>query len=134
MAIKSRAYPRAGLTIHTVCGDLSSRDFRETLRAFYTETGPTLNELWDFRQADWGAVRVNDILASIKEAARTYEADGKHRQGGRTAIVISTENGFLAATMAQMLREASKPPLPYEIDIFADLDRASNWLAQRPER
>ena len=77
---------------------------------------------------------VNDILASIKEAVTTYEEEGKHRQGGRTAIVISTERGFFAVTMAQVLREAYKPPSPYEIEIFADLELASNWLAQRPQR
>ncbi len=47
MPIESRVYWPANLTVHEVYGGVSRKEFGETIRSFYKDTGPTQNVLWD---------------------------------------------------------------------------------------
>jgi len=132
MPINSRVYPPAGLTYHETLGHIAPDEFRDTLRSFYKETGPTLNVLWDARKANWDKAPANQILAAIREAMRLYHAEAGERKGGRTAVVVSTEAGYSIVTMAQILMETYTPWPPFEVEVFADMDEAKAWLSHRP--
>jgi hypothetical protein len=134
MPIVSRIYPAVRLTVHEVTGDLSSEEFHETLRSFYKETGPTLNVLWDLRKTDWAAVSTPAVLAAVRGALHIYQEEVGTRRGGRTALVISDTAGLVAATMAQLLMDGYKPPPPFDVEVFSEMEEAGNWATGSPRK
>ncbi|MHC4561823.1 MAG: hypothetical protein ACYS8X_03510 [Planctomycetota bacterium] len=116
------------LTVHTGVGELTIEEVNDTIRAFYNKT-PTKNVLWDFRRGIIHNLTVHQIRHSIFEVGMlNLMGLADVRIDGRTAMVVSTAEDFGLARVAATLLQLEE--LPFESDVFFDLDKATDWLEE----
>ena len=109
------------LTIFTVSGKVTAREFAIAIRTFYAGE-ITLHALWDFRK---GNVRLTDD--EIWNLARSVSSlNLSTRRGGKTAFVAKKGTPFGLAKMYQLITDTMS--LPFEIKVFTNLTEANNWL------
>lgn len=132
MPVLSTIYGPAQLTVHRITGVLTPQEARETLHDFYTTTGPTRDVLWDARRARWDQEAATGVLAAIKEGLGIYHAQMNYRHDGKTAVVVGSKAVLSLAVIAQQLMEGHKPPLTFEVEIFLDMKKATQWLTRSP--
>jgi hypothetical protein len=132
MPVLSTIYAPAKLTVHRVTGVLTPEEVRETLHDFYTTTGPTRDVLWDARRARWDHEAAAGVLAAIKEGLGIYHAQMNYRHDGRTAVVVGSKPALGLAVIAQQLFEGHEPPLTFEVEVFLDMKKATEWLTRTP--
>jgi hypothetical protein len=109
------------LTIFTVSGKVTAREFAIAIRNFYAgEITP--HALWDFRE---GTVQLADH--EIWNLARSVSSlNLSTRRGGKTAFVAQEGKPFGLAKMYQLITDTMS--LPFEIKVFTTLEQANNWL------
>jgi hypothetical protein len=100
------------LTIFTVSGTVTAREFAIAIRSFYAGE-ITLHALWDFRQGN-----VELTAEEIWNLAT--------RRGGKTAFVAEQGSPFGLAKMYQLITDTMS--LPFEIKVFTSLEDANHWL------
>jgi hypothetical protein len=109
------------LTIFTVSGTVTAREFAIAIRSFYAGE-ITLHALWDFRQ---GNVELSE--EEIWNLARSVSTlNLSTRRGGKTAFVAEEGSPFGLAKMYQLITDTMS--LPFEIKVFTSLEDANNWL------
>jgi hypothetical protein len=109
------------LTIFTVSGTVTAREFAIAIRSFYAGE-ITLHALWDFRQ---GNVELTE--EEIWNLARSVSTlNLSTRRGGKTAFVAEEGSPFGLAKMYQLITDTMS--LPFEIKVFTNLEDANHWL------
>ena len=109
------------LTIFTVSGEVTAREFAIAIRTFYAGE-ITLHALWDFRK---GNVQLTDD--EIWNLARSVSSlNLSTRRGGKTAFVAKKGTPFGLAKMYQLITDTMS--LPFEIKVFTKLEEANHWL------
>ena len=109
------------LTIFTVSGTVTAREFAIAIRSFYGGK-ITLHALWDFRQ---GNVELTE--EEIWNLARSVSTlNLSTRRGGKTAFVAEEGSPFGLAKMYQLITDTMS--LPFEIKVFTSLEDANTWL------
>ena len=109
------------LTIFTVSGKVTAREFAIAIRNFYGGE-ITLHALWDLRK---GNVQLAD--EEIWNLARSVSSlNLSTRRGGKTAFVAEEGTPFGLAKMYQLITNTMS--LPFEIKVFTTLEEANNWL------
>jgi hypothetical protein len=109
------------LTIFTVSGKVTAREFAIAIRNFYAGE-ITLHALWDFRK---GNVQLADD--EIWNLARSVSSlNLSTRRGGKTAFVAEEGTPFGLAKMYQLITDTMS--LPFEIKVFTTLEEANIWL------
>jgi hypothetical protein len=121
MNIKITIDESQDLTIHDVSGLISEREMYAALEKFYQQE-PTSHLLWDMSQTVVAHV-TPDMLRGF--VGRSTEL-GKHRQGGRTAIVATEDLQFGLARMSAAYAEFQSAP--YSIRVFRSREEALRWL------
>ena len=119
--IETRVDRSRKLTIFTVTGTVTARDFATAIRSFYSGD-ITLHALWDFRQ---GNIKLTE--EEIWNLARSVSTlNLSTRRGGRTAFVAEEGSPFGLAKMYQLITKTMS--LPFEIKVFTNLEEANHWL------
>ncbi len=121
----------AQLTLHKGVGEITVEDVEQTVRAFY-EAAPTKNVLWDFTEGtlqDLTTQQIRHIMFEVTIFRVIGRADV--RTGGRTAMVASNAADYGLARVAVTIGELEE--LPFESDVFFDIDEARQWLAEVPD-
>jgi len=109
------------LTIFTVSGTVTAREFAIAIRSYY-EGEVTLHALWDFRQ---GNVKLTeDEIWNLARSVSTLNLST--RRGGKTAFVTEEGSAFGVAKMYQLITDTMS--LPFEIKVFTSLEDANHWL------
>jgi hypothetical protein len=109
------------LTIFTVSGTVTAREFAIAIRSFYAGE-ITLHALWDFRQGN-----VELTAEEIWNLARSVTTlNLSTRRGGKTAFVAEKGSPFGLAKMYQLITDTMS--LPFEIKVFTSLEDANHWL------
>jgi hypothetical protein len=111
----------AGLTVKTIRGAVSAQELVDALTVFYADD-PTLNILWDFREATLDQLTSGD-LKIVSQVTRTHAGQ---RSGGRTALLFSTQFAYGMGRMYDQAQNARD--LPVDHMSFLDLDAALAWL------
>lgn len=116
-----------GLTIHTVSGGIAAREIVEAIRGFYAGE-PTMLVLWDVSEAVVTG-DPHDAFASIALRARAF---AESREGGKTAIVSSSDSRYSLAETLEMYLGAED--FPYETRVFRNAADAREWLGGRGKK
>ena len=111
------------LTIVTVVGEVNAEQVVNQIISFLTG-GPTRLVLWDIREGSLASLSSKDLKMILKRGAQFAD----RRRGGRTAIVCSREVDYGLGRMFQTL--ASLQHIPFEINVFRNLEEAVEWLNQ----
>ena len=80
----------ADLTIRTVRGDVTAQELLDEIAAYVVAGPPTLFSLWDLTGANVDLLTSEDVRTIAQASVASFAL----RQGGRTAIVLSTPAGF----------------------------------------
>jgi hypothetical protein len=109
------------LTTYVCSEQVTAEEIEAQLRAFYRGS-PSLNALWDFSEADLGALSPADI-SGIAQFVKTASHS---RAGGKTALVFTTA---MLTEMGPMLESISEIEIPdAKVKIFNDLNGALAWI------
>ena len=109
------------ITIFTVSGTATAREFASVIRSFYAgEVTP--NALWDLRQGN--IVLTDNEVWNLARSVRTLNLSD--RTGGKTALVASEGEPFGLAKMYQMITDTMT--LPFQIEVFTNIKEAHTWL------
>src|SRR3954471_19824433 len=111
------------LTIVTLVGEVNAEEVASQIISFLTGE-PTQLVLWDFREGSLASLSSKDIQMIIQRGAQFADK----RKGGRTAIVCSKKVNYGLGRMFQTL--ASLQHIPFEINVFWDIEEAREWLDQ----
>lgn len=109
------------LTIFTISGKVSARDFAIAIRSYYAGE-VTLYALWDFRKGN--VELTDDEIWNLARSVSTLNLSS--RTGGKTAFVTKKGASFGLAKMYQLIADTMS--LPFEINVFTDLKEAHQWL------
>lgn len=112
-----------GLTVFTWTGQVPFSEITDSLRA-YVKDGPTCYELYDLRGLAGERLSKEDIdrlVDLLNKYANTRPNNSK------TAVVVKEDIDFgLSKTVA--LLTFIDGVVPYQIDVFRDMDEAIKWL------
>ena len=111
------------LTIVTVVGEVNAEQVVSQIISFLTGE-PTQLVLWDFREGSLASLSSKDLQMIVQRGAQFAD----RRKGGRTAIVCSKEVDYGLGRMFQTF--ASLQHIPFEINVFRNLEEAVEWLNQ----
>jgi hypothetical protein len=124
MSIITKIDKTTQLTSHKVSGAATVETLLNVLKPFW-ENRPTLNELWDFREASAAALdydKANDIFELIKKHAQK-------RSGGKTAFISSAD---LKDSMANVVREILiSENVPFQVAVFQTVEAALQWIDEK---
>jgi len=124
MPIETEYDAKAGLRIHTVSGDFSFDELRETLETLYSHPGfdPDADSLWDLRRAkvDFSA---KDVRVLAEFVATNWGGGGQ----SRAVIVASKDFEF---GMARMYQAVLEDQTPNPVRVFREIDQAKRWLVE----
>ena len=119
--IKTQLDKSKKLTIFTVSGKITAREFASAIRSFYAGD-VTLYVLWDLRN---GSIESTDSdVWNLARAVSTLNLS--IRSGGKTALVAGKGRSFGLARMYQLITDTMT--LPFEIKVFTSIEEAHNWL------
>ncbi len=119
--IEKKIEKNKDLTILVVTGKVSSDEITDALRDFY-KSGFTLKLLLDFSNSEFSDLP-SDQLPLIISVAKSY---AHLREGGKTAIVMSSGVGFGIGRMYETLSEIEQHPITH--NICKSIDEAMDWL------
>lgn len=109
------------LTTYVCSGKVTVSEIESQLRALYRGS-PSLNALWDYSEADLGALSPADI-SGIAQFVKTASHS---RAGGKTALVFSTAQ---LTEMGPMLESISEIEVPdAKVKVFNDLTNGLAWI------
>jgi hypothetical protein len=111
------------LTIVTVVGEVNAEQVANQIISFLTRE-PTKLVLWDFTEGSLASLSSKDLQMIIQRGAQFAD----RRKGGRTAIACSREVDYGLSRMFQTF--ASLQHIPFEINVFRNLEEAVEWLNQ----
>ena len=123
--IHTQRDPSGKLTTHTVEGHVTIEDIRKVIEGFHVGH-PTLNVLWDFRQAEATHISASEmerLVDDVRQHARI-------REGGKTALVFSGDLWFGQGRMFQAYAELQDAPVSFSC--FRSIEAALNWLNVDP--
>ena len=120
--IETQIDPSKKLTIFTVSGTVTAREFAGAIRSFYSGNA-TLYSLWDLRKGD--VELTENELWNIARSVRTFNLS--IRTAGKTAMVTEEGTPFGLARMYQLI--ADSMTLPFAVKAFTDMEEARHWLA-----
>ena len=109
------------LSVFTVNGSLIADEIIERVEEYYTRH-PTKLVLWIMGEVDLTAI----TSAGIERIIQIAKKHTGKRQEGKTAIVGSKDVDYGLARMYEAY--AGLENLPYEYNIFKDVDEAKEWL------
>jgi len=109
------------LTIFTVSGKVTAREFAIAIRSFYAGE-ITLHALWDFRKGN--VELTGDEIWNLARSVSTLNLST--RRGGKTAFVTEEGTTFGLAEMYQLITKTMS--LPFEIKVFTVMEEAKHWL------
>lgn len=113
------------LTTVTVEGAVNADQVRNQIVGFLSGE-PTRFVIWDYRQGSLSRLSAEDLRSIISAGAPfAYK-----RRGGRTAIVCAHELDYGLSRMYQIIAELHH--IPFEIDVFRDMQSALKWLGIDP--
>lgn len=81
----------------------------------------TLNDIWDTRGCRADNLFDGDDVMGVVDYIQTLHFAGYHR---RTALVVDSDESYGVSRMFQTLGE----DLPYDIQVFRDMERAREWV------
>jgi hypothetical protein len=110
------------LTTHTVIGEATGEEILSALRQFW-EDRPTINEIWDFREAIGTGVKSEDV-DTIMDYIRHHS---EKRAGGRTAFIVAGDLEYGMSRMAQA--QSVIESFPFQVEIFRSIEAAREWFA-----
>ena|ERR1043165_1118465 len=119
--ITSTLEAESDLTVITVVGKVDAEQIASQIISFLTGE-PTQLVLWDIREGSLVSLSSNDLQMIVKRGAQFAD----RRKGGRTAIVCSKDLDYGLSRMFQAF--ASLQHIPFEIDVFRNLEEAREWL------
>ena len=124
MGIITKVDENKQLTSHKVSGAVTVEALLNVLTPFW-ENRPTLNELWDFREASEAALdyhKANEIFDLVRKHAHK-------RSGGKTAFISSSDS---EASMASMVREIMiSENVPFQVEVFQTVEAALQWMDEK---
>jgi len=124
MAINTQIEPNTGFRTHTVTGEISLDEIRETLEEAYAHPDfrPEANAVWDLVGVT-GDVPTEDIRHLADFVGNLVGDDAP----GKVALLVSGEFEFGTARMYESILsgQSSKP-----IMVFRDRDEADRWLSE----
>lgn len=121
--IEKKLIREENLTIYSVQGAISGVDVKNAITEFYDHGPVTKYVLWDVSQADLENISAEDVQQIGSVPRKSLEP----RKGGKTAIVAPDDLAFGLSRMYQ--NTSLSEPLPFETQVFRDLETARNWLA-----
>jgi hypothetical protein len=121
--ITSSLEAASDLTIVTVVGEIDAEQVVSQIISFLTGE-PTQLVLWDIREGSLARLSSKDLQMIVERGAQFAD----RRKGGRTAIVCSKELDYGFSRMFQTF--ASLQHIPFEINVFRNLEKAREWLNQ----
>jgi len=119
--ITSTLEAESDLTVVTVVGKVDAEQIASQIISFLAGE-PTQLVLWDIREGSLVSLSSNDLQMIVKRGAQFAD----RRRGGRTAIVCSKDLDYGLSRMFQAF--ASLQHIPFEIDVFRNLEEAREWL------
>ena len=109
------------LTVAKATGRMTADDFRKWTSSYYNGT-VTAFVLWDISEADLSDLATTDLEDDALHTKNLANA----RNGGRTAIVTGNDLEYGMSRMLEAFYEVED--MPFETQIFRDLDEARRWL------
>jgi hypothetical protein len=110
------------LTIYRACGVLVWDEIRSIVQD--QESGYlTTNTLWDLADVDISHLTIENVKEMIVLSKKIT-----CRQGGKTAIVMSTESDYSFLKQYELLAESSENSLPVKTKIFRSRAKALDWI------
>ncbi|MEM7468372.1 MAG: hypothetical protein AAF387_15995 [Pseudomonadota bacterium] len=119
--IKIHRFPNKDLTVFAVIGALRLAELKTAVDEFYSGKF-TLNTMWDLREADISAIEVGEVK-EILDYSMEYL---KRREGGRSAILVSTDVNYGMGRVFDTFVELSSSPV--ENNVFRDYEEAMAWF------
>ena len=120
--VERKIVSEESLTIYYVRGTVSRGDVVEAIEDFYEKGPVTKNVLWDLSQADLQDIKAHDVQLIANVPRRVLEL----REGGKTAIVAHEDLAYGLSRMYQVTTGSAE--LPYELQVFRDIDAARSWI------
>ena len=102
-------------------GKLSFDTLMSAIKSFYIEH-PTLNVLWDFREATLSSIFSQDVLRIVKWVKRNSDAC----KGGKTVWVVSKPTDF--GVLRMMSTHCEIEQFPFALNIFYSMEEAMQWI------
>lgn len=121
MPITSYVDKAKDLTVFTATGVLSFDQAMPLVKDFY-DGDPTKHVLWDLTDIEEVQLTSEEIRAIVNYGPR-YE--GK-RASGKTAFVVQKDFLFGLSRMFEI--QSSMKEIPYQINVFRNIDEAYQWL------
>jgi hypothetical protein len=109
------------LTVYTVTGKVVDREAAFALLAAW-ESSPTLNSLWDLRNANADQVGPDEV----RWIGSTIAKHGAIRKGGKAAVVAPREIEHFLGSLGKSAFEQENPA--YQAAVFRDMEAALAWL------
>jgi hypothetical protein len=125
MGIETTIDREKDLTIQKVTGEIHSEDIIAAIEGHY-DRDFTNKVLWDFRDASYDAINL-DQLESIAKETKRYSS---LRSNGKTALVVESDLGFGLGRTFDSLMEFQVTEVAYMV--FRDIDSAMKWLLDDP--
>ena len=123
MSIEQHHDSALGLTRVVVVGTSTAAEVIDAIRGFYAgET--TRDVLWDLREATLDAMPSEDV----RKIGATVLGFGSEREGGRTAIVASSDLAFGLSRMYEAVTTVNEGTRPTQV--FRDIEKALLWLEE----
>ena len=118
---KNQIHKDKNLTVITVSGPLSKQRVENIIKDFY-QSGSTLNVLWDVTEADLSSLHENDLRQIICIAKEHMHL----REGGRTAIVVTSDLNYGISRMFEILSELDGLKISHLI--CKSINEAMDWF------
>ncbi|HEX3037268.1 MAG TPA: hypothetical protein VHT73_19460 [Thermodesulfobacteriota bacterium] len=115
------------LTAFTVVGEVDVEQMLSQIISFLTGE-PTQLVLWDITVGSLERISSNDVQM-IVERAKPFS---DRRKGGRTAIVCLRDLEYGISRMFQNFADIMQ--VPFEINVFRNLEKAREWLNEARKR
>lgn len=112
-----------GVTLMRASGEIEAREVDVAIERAYAAK-PTLDSLWDFRQADSSGLLAEDF----ERFAATMARLSHDRQGGRVAFLCGNE--IVASVLQMYMTVAEYEQVPLVHRLFLDEVAALEWLGQ----
>ncbi|HUI93387.1 MAG TPA: hypothetical protein VLX68_14160 [Chitinivibrionales bacterium] len=109
------------LTTYVSKGVLAFDGIRDAIAAFY-EGAPTLHIIWNLTEADLSNLSGDEV----RDLAKTAKSHYRSREGGKTALVASSDADYGLARMYEVFTEFAK--LPASVKVFRTMEEAQQWI------
>jgi stage II sporulation SpoAA-like protein len=112
---------------HIVRGAIDIEELKAYMKEVYssTDTGGSMNVLWDLRDADFGPLSIEAVQSFMDFISQYWGAEGN----SKAAMVVTYDMDYhMSRTYQAMLARA----MGTSVEIFKDMASAEEWIRSEP--